>query len=34
VAERVSSGLLRTRIGLQPVGREMLATADYVSRYQ
>jgi streptomycin 6-kinase len=32
-AERVSTGLLCTRIGLQPVGREMLATADYVSRY-
>ncbi len=33
VAERVSTGLLCTRIGLQPAGREMLATADYVSRY-
>ncbi len=33
VAERVSTGLLCTRIGLQPVGREMLATADYVSRF-
>ena len=33
VAERVSTGLLCTRIGLQPVGRQMLATADYVSRY-
>ena len=32
VVERVSTGLLCTRIGLQPVGREMLATADYVSR--
>ena len=31
VVERVSTGLLCTRIGLQPVGREMLATADYVS---
>jgi streptomycin 6-kinase len=26
--ERVSTGLLCTRIGLQPVGREMLAAAD------
>jgi streptomycin 6-kinase len=32
VAERMSTGLLCTRIGLQPVGREMLATADHVSR--
>jgi len=31
VAERVSTGLLCTRIGLQPVGREMLATADRVA---
>jgi streptomycin 6-kinase len=30
VVERVSTGLLCTRIGLQPVGREMLAAADYV----
>ena len=30
VAERVATGLLCTRIGLQPVGREMLATADYL----
>lgn len=30
-AERVSTSLLCTMIGLQPVGREMLATADYVS---
>ncbi len=30
-AERVSTGLLCTLIGLQPVGREMLATADYVA---
>ena len=29
--ERVSTGLLATMIGLQPVGREMLATADYVA---
>jgi hypothetical protein len=27
----VSTGLLATMIGLQPVGREMLATADYVA---
>ena len=32
VAERVSTGLLGTRIGLQPVAREMLATADHVAR--
>ncbi len=31
VVERVSTGLLCTRIGLQPVGREMLAVADLVS---
>jgi streptomycin 6-kinase len=30
-AERVSTGLLCTLIDLQPVGREMLATADYVA---
>jgi streptomycin 6-kinase len=29
--ERVSTGLLCTRIGLQPIGREMLATADRVA---
>jgi streptomycin 6-kinase len=29
--ERVSTGLLCTRIGLQPLGREMLATADLLS---
>jgi len=29
--ERVSTGLLATMIDLQPVGREMLATADYVA---
>jgi streptomycin 6-kinase len=29
--ERVSTGLLLTRIGLQPVAREMLATADYIA---
>ncbi|HVH50573.1 MAG TPA: aminoglycoside phosphotransferase family protein [Gaiellaceae bacterium] len=28
VAERVSTGLLLTKVGVQPVGREMLATAD------
>ena len=32
VVERVSTGLLATRIGLQPVGREMLATADLLAR--
>jgi len=31
VAERVSTGLLLTRIGLQPVGRHMLAAADYAA---
>jgi streptomycin 6-kinase len=30
--ERVSTGLLCTSIGLQPVGREMLAAADHVAR--
>jgi streptomycin 6-kinase len=32
VAERVSTGLLLTRIGLQPVGRQMLAAADHIAR--
>ena len=31
VVERVSTGLLATRVGLQPVGREMLAAADRVA---
>jgi streptomycin 6-kinase len=31
VVERVSTGLLATRVGLQPVGREMLAAADHVA---
>jgi streptomycin 6-kinase len=31
VVERVSTGLLATRIGLQPVGRQMLAAADQVA---
>jgi streptomycin 6-kinase len=31
VVERVSTGLLATRVGLQPVGREMLAVADRIS---
>jgi streptomycin 6-kinase len=31
VVERVSTGLLCTSIGLQPVGREMLAAADHVA---
>jgi streptomycin 6-kinase len=30
--ERVSTGLLGTRVGLQPVAREMLAAADSISR--
>jgi hypothetical protein len=31
VVERVSTGLLATRIGLQPVGRQMLVVADRVA---
>ncbi len=31
VVERVSTGLLCTKIGLQPVGREMLAAADHLA---
>ena len=31
VAERVATGLVLTRIELQPVGRQMLATADHVA---
>jgi streptomycin 6-kinase len=31
VVERVSTGLLGTQVGLQPVAREMLAAADRVS---
>jgi streptomycin 6-kinase len=31
VVERVSTGLLATKVGLEPLGREMLATADHVS---
>jgi streptomycin 6-kinase len=31
VAERVSTGLLCTKIGLQPVGAEMLAAADFIA---
>jgi streptomycin 6-kinase len=31
VAERVSTGLLCTRIELQPIGRQMLAAADAVA---
>jgi streptomycin 6-kinase len=31
VAERVSTGLALTRIGLQPVARQMLAAADHVT---
>jgi len=30
--ERVSTGLLATRIGLQPVGAQMLAAADHIAR--
>jgi streptomycin 6-kinase len=32
VAERVATGLLLTKIDLQPVGREMLTAADHVAR--
>ena len=32
VVERVSTGLYCAEIDLQPVGREMLATADHVAR--
>jgi streptomycin 6-kinase len=31
VAERVSTGLMLTSIGVEPVGRDMLAAADYVA---
>jgi streptomycin 6-kinase len=31
VVERVSTGLLCTKVGLQPVGRQMLAAADFVA---
>lgn len=34
VAERVAVGLLLTRIGLQPIAREMLAAADYAAGHQ
>lgn len=32
VVERVSTGLIATAVGLQPVGRQMLAAADTISR--
>ncbi len=31
VVERVSTGLLGTRVGLQPIAREMLDAADHVT---
>jgi hypothetical protein len=31
VVERVSTGLVCTQIGLQPVGRQMLAAADQIA---
>jgi streptomycin 6-kinase len=31
VAERVATGLMMTKIELQPIGRQMLATADHVA---
>jgi streptomycin 6-kinase len=33
VVERVSTGLLATTIGLQPAGRDMLATADHLAAF-
>jgi streptomycin 6-kinase len=33
VVERVSTGLLCTQIGLQPVGRQMLAAADHIAAH-
>jgi streptomycin 6-kinase len=33
VVERVSTGLLATRVKLQPVGRQMLAAADRLARF-
>ena len=32
VVERVSTGLLATKVGLQPVGRQMLAVADRLAQ--
>lgn len=32
VAERVSTGLLCTSIGLEPIGRQMLAAADHIAQ--
>lgn len=32
VVERVSTGLLATRVGLQPVGAQMLSVADRIAR--
>ncbi|HEX6221602.1 MAG TPA: hypothetical protein VF115_10955 [Acidimicrobiia bacterium] len=32
VVERVSSGLLPTEVGLQPIGGQMLEAAEYVAR--
>lgn len=34
VAERVSTGLLGTVVGLQPVAAQMLATADHIARHR
>ncbi len=31
VVERVSTGLLASKVGFQPIGREMLAVADCVA---
>ena len=31
VVERVSTGLLGTRVGLQPIARQMLAAADQLA---
>ena len=34
VVERVSTGLLATKVGLQPVGRQMLQAADQIADQQ
>ena len=33
VVERVLTGLLATKVGQQPIGREMLRAADHVAKY-
>jgi streptomycin 6-kinase len=34
VIERVSTGLLGTQVGLQPVARQMLTVADHVAKFK